>query len=283
MSDTKTPEQKNKKNNAVLVAFLAVDVILIGMIALAFNFNSSPSGESVAVNQTMQTTSISNVPAVNSIITVETKPTITGTSVPSSKLKVGFDGIYYETMANSQGEWEVKTTKDVLPGVYDVRLETYDDSGSLVASDATIDEIKVIAKASIINSSTQLTQSSEAPELKNTLALAEFQSASFSTNSSLNSASNSADSVTNNRGDSNVLVSSSLGIYGALADSTASSKSSASASSISKSVATSSTDSNLARTGGIDTKIVALSLVFVVFNIIALLAVKQNTKTARLD
>lgn len=249
MSDTQIFTKTNKPSNhkKMLIAFLAVDVVLIGLIALAFNYNPTNSEvASIAVNNSAMSPASTN-PTVNSIITVEGKPTITGNAPANSKVKVGLGGVYYDTNSNADGTWQVITNKALGIGTYDARLEVYGNDDSLIATDSTTDEIKIIASSSIAAS--------------NDLGI-------FST---------SSQTLYNNRGDSNVLINASV------TPSSATSSVTPSSAAVIAPVSSMNTATNLARTGGIDFKILILIVSFAAFNIISLLSIKKGYKKANLD
>ncbi|HYG77833.1 MAG TPA: Ig-like domain-containing protein [Planctomycetota bacterium] len=103
------------------------------------------AGNSASDNTTNELTIDLTVPviAVNTLLTNNTSPTVTGT-IDDSKaaITVVVSGVTYTGVNNGNGNWSAIVTGTLEGGVYDVAATATDVAGSS-ANDATIDELKI--------------------------------------------------------------------------------------------------------------------------------------------
>ena len=157
MSTNNTSPVPNKKNNhkLLITTFIAVDVILIGLITLAFggfapgethsqSFAAYETSSTVMTTQTSQSNSSIGV-TVSSLITVNSSPTIFGTAPASSTVTISTSQENQTVMSDSNGAWKFIATAIYPVGIYDVRVEARDLSETIVGVDSTMDELEIIS------------------------------------------------------------------------------------------------------------------------------------------
>ena len=179
MSAQNTNINSNKKNNhkLLITTFIAVDVILIGLITLAFggfapgetrnqSFAAYETSSTVMTTQTSQSNSQIGV-TVNNLITVNSSPTIFGTAPASSTVTISTSQENQTVMSDSNGIWKFTATAIYPVGIYDVRVEARDLSETIIGVDSTMDELEIISNSptesssSVSNTSTSETSLSE--------------------------------------------------------------------------------------------------------------------------
>ncbi len=298
----------NKTNNhkLLIAAFITVDLILIGLIALAFGgFNPNIPNQSFAVDNLALSSNAINtqIPvAVNSLITVNQTPMITGTSPTNSTVVIRTANETQTVMSDSNGVWEFTPTIAFSIGIHDIRVEALDISGQVLGIDSTMDELEIIPTEPI-SSSVSPSLAMASPDFFGNPDLASIVGGVTNDSLSFTSFSNSISSISRVEAQSSNLSMSSISRSSTNSTSLVSMTSSPSStistskpsatsssvivvinkpnSSLTASLITSSssvniTEMNTARTGGFDSLRIVSLIIFVVFN---LLFIKLKNKS----